>query len=189
MKMPKILAHLLFYPTLWWNLFLCRVVRCWDWANHVETQLMIGAFPIPWFLRQYKQHGIKAVVNTCEEYEGPLSFYREEQIEQFYMPTVDFTPPSLTDVQQAVDFIEQQIAGGKTVYVHCKAGRGRSATVVLCYLIKKKQFTPLQAQQYLQAKRVQVLKRAYQRTVVQAFYLQLCENDPHFKNGESEDSD
>lgn len=31
-------------------------------------------------------------------------------------------------------FIEH-VKSGKTTYVHCKAGRGRSTTIVLCYLV------------------------------------------------------
>lgn len=30
---------------------------------------------------------------------------------------------------------EEKACAGKTTYVHCKAGRGRSTTVVLCYLV------------------------------------------------------
>lgn len=30
---------------------------------------------------------------------------------------------------------EEKASVGKTTYVHCKAGRGRSTTVVLCYLV------------------------------------------------------
>lgn len=30
---------------------------------------------------------------------------------------------------------EENASLGKTTYVHCKAGRGRSTTIVLCYLV------------------------------------------------------
>lgn len=36
---------------------------------------------------------------------------------------------------QAVRFIEGHVAKGGRVFVHCRCGIGRSATVVLCYLI------------------------------------------------------
>ena len=32
--------------------------------------------------------------------------------------------------------MEECKARGESVYVHCKAGKGRSATAVVCYLIK-----------------------------------------------------
>ena len=45
--------------------------------------------------------------------------------------------------------------GGKT-YVHCKAGRGRSTTLVLCYLIKYCGQVPEQAYMFVREKRPQV---------------------------------
>lgn len=32
--------------------------------------------------------------------------------------------------------VEGNASLGKTTYVHCKAGRGRSTTIVLCYLVR-----------------------------------------------------
>lgn len=53
-----------------------------------------------------------------------------------WFQTVDFQPPSLSTIHEGLDVIEQVKAGGHSVYVHCKAGKGRSAVVVACYLIK-----------------------------------------------------
>ena len=93
-----------------------------------------NAFPFASTVPELAAEGVRAVVNTCEEYAGPTEAYEQAQIEQLRIPTVDFTPPTLEMVEQAVEFIKQQIAQGHTVYVHCKAGRGRSATVVACWL-------------------------------------------------------
>lgn len=30
---------------------------------------------------------------------------------------------------------EENATYGRTTYVHCKAGRGRSTTIVICYLV------------------------------------------------------
>ncbi len=45
---------------------------------------------------------------------------------------------------------------GELVYVHCKAGRGRSTTLVLCYLVKEFGMTPAAALEMVRAKRHQV---------------------------------
>ena len=55
---------------------------------------------------------------------------------QYWFETVDFKPPSLPTIQEGLTIIEQMKANGHSVYVHCKAGKGRSAVVVACYLIK-----------------------------------------------------
>ena len=62
--------------------------------------------------------------------------------------------------------------GGK-VYVHCKAGRGRSATVVMGYLMKRYDLTPQEAQQRLVKVRPHVNPGLADRPVIKAYYDQL----------------
>ena len=57
-------------------------------------------------------------------------------VQQHWFETVDFQPPSLTCIHQGLEIIDQVKSSGKSVYVHCKAGKGRSAVVTTCYLIK-----------------------------------------------------
>ena len=92
---------------------------------------------------------MRAVVNTCEEYAGPVNEYQQHEIEQMRMPTVDFTHPSFDDVCRAVEFVDRYVAAGHSVYIHCKAGRARSATVAICWLMKEKQISAADAQAWL----------------------------------------
>ncbi|GKV06745.1 hypothetical protein SLEP1_g18593 [Rubroshorea leprosula] len=46
---------------------------------------------------------------------------------------------------------------GRTTYVHCKAGRGRSTTIVLCYLVQHKHLRPAAALDYVRSRRPRVL--------------------------------
>ena len=57
-------------------------------------------------------------------------------VTQHWFKTVDFQPPSLMAIHQGLDILEQAKASGHSVYVHCKAGKGRSAVVTACYLMK-----------------------------------------------------
>lgn len=51
--------------------------------------------------------------------------------------TPDLTSPSLEDINESVCFIYENVNLSKrTVYVHCKGGRGRSATIVAAYLMR-----------------------------------------------------
>ena len=43
----------------------------------------------------------------------------------------------MEDLESAVMFIKKHHAEGKKVYVHCRAGHGRSAAVVLAWLMTK----------------------------------------------------
>ena len=167
--LQKFYARLVFYPTLAWNMLLGRVLKLRNWWDRVDSHLIVGAYPFSRDVEAMYEDGVRAVVNTCEEYAGPQAEYERLGIEQFRMPTTDFTHPSLSDVRSAVEFIERHIAQGHTVYVHCKAGRARSATVALCWLMHARLHTPEEAQDVLLTHRPHVNPRVFQRPVVREF--------------------
>ena len=171
--MMRFVALILFFPTLWWNKILNRVIgkhrRWWDW---VDDDVLLGALPEAEHLPALKSAGIRAVINTCCEFEGHMPDYALEGVEALCLPTVDYTPPTMESIRQGIDFMHRHIAQGHKIYVHCKAGRGRSATLVMCYLIANG-MTPEQAQAHLLSKRPHVLPTLYRRDVVQQFYNEI----------------
>lgn len=54
---------------------------------------------------------------------------------------------------QAFDFIDQHIQGGKKVLVHCMAGQSRSATLLAAYLMKKNRWSKQMALYHIFQKR------------------------------------
>lgn len=162
-------ARIVFYPTLVWNMLLGRWLKTRNWWDKIDAHVVLGAFPFGRDVPKMAACGIRAVVNTCEEYGGPVDQYAKFEIEQMRMPTIDFTHPSFEDVCRAVDFIDANVDQGKTVYIHCKAGRGRSATVAICWLMKAKQIGVADAQKWLTEKRPHVNQHLGSRLVVQRF--------------------
>lgn len=62
-------------------------------------------------------------------------------MEQLRLSTVDLTGvPTLENLHHGVEFALKHRERGESVYIHCKAGRSRSATMVAAYLIKVSQF-------------------------------------------------
>ncbi len=162
-------AAAVFYPTLAWNFTLARILHVRRWWDRVDPQLIVGAYPFARDVEGLHAEGVRAVVNTCEEYAGPQSEYQRLGIEQLRIPTTDFTHPSLADVDKAVEFVQRHIGNGDTVYIHCKAGRARSATVALCWLMKYRDMTMDQGQAELLAARPHINPRLTHRDVVRQF--------------------
>jgi atypical dual specificity phosphatase len=133
----------------------------------------MGALPFSCDVPTFQRIGIGAVVNTCEEHAGPVATYDRAGIVQLRIATVDFTHPTLASVQSAVAFMQQQIGLGRRVYVHCKAGRARSGTVVLCWLIAARGMTPAEAQQRILQRRPHANPHLAQRAVVKQFWRQF----------------
>ena len=168
--MRRVVARSLFVPTLGWNMLLGRVLRVRRWWDRVDEHLVLGALPLARDVPRLHAEGVRGVINTCEEYAGPVSAYERAGIQQLRLPTIDFTHPSLQSVQQGIEFIERHAAAGESVYVHCKAGRARSATIAMCWLIAFKNLSPDDAQRILLQRRPHVNAKLTSRPVVQEFH-------------------
>uniref|UniRef100_A0A1D1Z0L8 phosphatidylglycerophosphatase n=1 Tax=Anthurium amnicola TaxID=1678845 RepID=A0A1D1Z0L8_9ARAE len=166
-------ARVLFYPTLLYNLLRNKIQPEFHWWDEVDEFLLLGAVPFPTDVPHLKQLGVRGVITMNEPYETlvPTSLYLAHGIENLVLPTRDYLfAPSLGDICKAVDFIHKNASCGRTTYVHCKAGRGRSTTIVLCYLVQHRHMTPTAAYEYVRLSRPRVLLATSQWQAVQEFY-------------------
>ena len=176
--MKRWMARSLFWPTLMHNFVLGRVLRVRHWWDRVDEHLILGALPFKRDAAALQRQGVTGVINMCEEYPGPTARYKQLGIEQLWLPTVDFNHPSEEFVESGAEFIERHAKSGGTVYVHCKAGRARSATIALWWLVRYRSMTPEAAQKKLLAARPHVNPRVYLRPVIQQLYKQLAKSEP-----------
>ncbi len=163
-------ARAIYYPTLGYNYLLGRVLKFRNWWDEVNEHLVLGAVPLHKDPDAFAAMGVTGVVNMCEEYAGPTAAYDRLGIEQLWLPTVDFNHPSKQDVERGADFIQQHATAGGKTYVHCKAGRARSATVALWWLVKYRGMTAGQAQAALLAARPHTNPQILNRPVI----IELC---------------
>nr|GMD59388.1 putative dual specificity protein phosphatase DSP8 [Ipomoea batatas] len=169
-------ARALFYPTLLYNVLRNKVQAEFRWWDRVDEFILLGAVPFPADVPHLKALGVIGVVTLNEPYETlvPTSLYRDHGINHLVIPTRDYLfAPSFLDISQAVDFIQGNASSGKTTFVHCKAGRGRSTTIVLCYLVKHKQMTPEAAFDYVRSIRPRVSLASSQWQAVQEYYSRV----------------
>lgn len=175
-------ARALFYPTLLYNVVRNKIESEFHWWDKVDEFILLGAVPFPADVPRLKELGVCGVVTLNEPYETlvPTSLYHDHDIDHLVIPTRDYLfAPTYGDICQAVDFIHGNASRGKTTYVHCKAGRGRSTTIVLCYMVKHKDMTPKAAYEHVRSIRPRVLLASSQQQAVENFYINLkkTEND------------
>ncbi len=175
--LDRLYAKLVFYPTLAWNVLLGRILKVRHWWDHIDPHVIVGAYPFARDVAAMHEAGVRGVVNTCEEYPGPQSNYTKFGIQQCHIPTTDFTHPQVEDVEKAVEFVQSHVEKDETVYIHCKAGRARSATVAMCWLMKYRGMSAEQAQAKLLESRPHINPRIHQRPVVQEFARRLAAAD------------
>ncbi|CAN6564457.1 hypothetical protein ACFX13_027045 [Malus domestica] len=165
-------ARILFYPTLLYNVLRNKMEAEFRWWDEVDQFVLLGAVPFPKDVPQLKRLGVGGVITLNEPYETlvPTSLYRAHGIDHLVIPTRDYLfAPSFVDINRAVEFIHKNASCGETTYVHCKAGRGRSTTIVLCYLVKYKNMIPSAALDYVRSRRPRVLLAPSQWKAVQEY--------------------
>ena len=121
------------------DFFLSAILRIGNYWTKVDDTLILGCAPMGFLGHPDALYGlgVRGVVNMCYEYSGPKANYAKLGIKQLHLPTVDHTEPSVECLKDAVEFIKEHKKRGEKVYVHCKAGHGRAASVALSWLISE----------------------------------------------------
>lgn len=118
----------------------------------IPGKLLAGEYPGSRFfeehsrlrLRALLEAGVEVFIDLTQPGELPDYAYllNEEATrmgktaEHFNFPIGDFSVPSPPMMKQALDAMDAALEAGKTVYVHCWAGIGRTGTTVGCYLVR-----------------------------------------------------
>lgn len=74
---------------------------------------------------------LTAVLDLTAEFQEPLALRR---LHYLNIPLLDKTAPTPDQLEAGVAFLREHHGQGRSVYVHCALGHGRSATFVLAYL-------------------------------------------------------
>lgn len=139
-----------------------------QWFHTIEDNLVLGAIPLDNLSHPKvfsEELGVTAVLSVVELFEltanniagnvvGPDDWKRVD-VQHHHVSTPDFMTVSFEKLDEGADFIHDHLrsrrgaAGapsssgkvGGVVYVHCKSGMGRSAQVVVAYLMKVNMLT------------------------------------------------
>lgn len=135
-------------------------------VSQITPQLHIGG--------QYRRRGwsilasrgITAVVNMRSEFDDAGRGIAPPHY--LYLPTIDDDAPTLDQLHTGVAFITEEITRGGSIYVHCKSGVGRAATMAAAYLISTG-LTPAQAWAHIRKARPFIRPTAIQMAQIERF--------------------
>ena len=83
-----------------------------------------------------RQRGVGALVNLTRR-SWPERALAEAGLAYLWLPIADFRPPTPGQVDDFVRLCDAQVGAGRAVAVHCLAGRGRTGTMIACYLVHR----------------------------------------------------
>ncbi|XP_059148828.1 phosphatidylglycerophosphatase and protein-tyrosine phosphatase 1-like [Physella acuta] len=172
-------ARLLFYPTLAVNCCMSKFTSR-NWYDPIDETVILGALPLKSItLKLIKEEKIQAMISMNEDYEMRYLTYTTKElkalgVEHLKLRTVDLTgTPTQENLHLAVKFLLSHRQAGRRVYLHCKAGRTRSTTVAVCYLMQLHKWSPEKATNFVKSKRPQTWLRGKQHESIQCFYDSL----------------
>lgn len=145
--------------------------------SRVMPQLYVGGQYSAKGWARLQKRGITAVVNLRDEFDDAQAGIAPPAY--LYLPTIDNTPPSIDDLCRGIRFIQEEIARGGRVYVHCMLGVGRSATLVAAYLVHQGK-TPAEAWRTIRRTRPFVQPTPGQMAVIEEFGRTRPECTPSF---------
>lgn len=180
--MIDLASKLVVYPTLMYAQIL-EFFGLRQWYTRIDKHVVLGALPLR---RNYKKilsdEDVKAILTLNQAHELDFSISKTEWARM----NVDFKQIEIKDyvgvatleqIKEAIEFINKHKCLDQTVYVHCKAGRYRSALIVGCYLINANRFTPEQASEHLKKLRsFVIMDKPRQLNAMREYYSYLYKN-------------
>jgi len=116
------------------------------WWNRIDDHIILGGIPLhnSEHLEALKNEGITAVLSLVEDFEMKSSIYfhpvtkedwEKNGVKFLQVQVADRCGLYPSDIAKCMDFIMDNLNNNRKMYIHCKAGKGRSASVVMCYLL------------------------------------------------------
>jgi hypothetical protein len=119
----------------------------------ITPDVVLGARPEQFGYDTLSRLGIGAVLSLRGEVDDDAAWLTRHRIAYKRVLVSDYEGPSNAQMADAVAWIRENVAAGRRVYVHCRAGIGRSATVVAGWLASERGWDERRAWGFVRARR------------------------------------
>ncbi|CAL7951269.1 unnamed protein product [Xylocopa violacea] len=163
-------ARMTFYPTLCYNILMEKITSR-NWYDRIDETVILGALPFRSMTKQeWQRCNVEFLqLSVTDIFESPCQ--EKLQLGVKFINKFRNLPTKLNNSHST-----DKTYNSGSVYVHCKAGRTRSATLVGCYLMMKNQWSPEEAVAYMQQKRPHILLYTQQWDALRLFHKNYVEN-------------
>eukprot|EP01031_Cornospumella_fuschlensis_P033428 gene33428-40436_t len=142
-----------------------------QWFSVVDDNVLLGAIPLKedHYEELTKKLGVKLIISVVEPFEletrtlmgTPVKpeQWKAAGVDQVTLSCPDFIPPPFDILEKGAAIMDSYLCNGHRVYVHCKSGKGRSASVVAAYFFKYKNLDMDTVQAKLKSRRPFIFDR------------------------------
>lgn len=176
-------ANVLWYNTsLVFSVWLSSLKGLNHW-DAIDDIVILGALPLKTFNHDkiLKNEGVKHVITLLKEHElikswfySPVIDWSSQNIKQIIISVADYETLENNQFEEGINYISECEKKNEKVLVHCRAGAGRSASLVTAWIALKNGIPAGDAGKLVKAKRPQVNLNDHQikgTTVFLEYYL------------------
>lgn len=149
-----------------------------NWWDVIDEHFSLGGALMFDDIERLQRQGIEAVMNLCAERQDDPHRLSDAHMEYVWLPVIDTCAPTFEQIAFGISWIKYQQRNGHSIYIHCAAGVGRSATMLACWYIYAQGMSAQEALRFLKARHPQVAltRRQLRRLREFAYDLRLKAN-------------
>lgn len=153
-----------------------------NWWTKIEPyDIYLGALPLENEGHKDKiiSMGVNSILAIVEDFELEEGFFnipvkheqwKEAGLNVEHIRAIDFNPLKRQEIEAGIAFLYSEYRKRHIVYVHCKAGRGRSATILVAFLMEHEHLSLYEAISRLKDQRPEINLNTYQQQALAYYY-------------------